>query len=229
MGGKLDFEWPSDPLLLYALSLSVILFGGIFLMMLTIIFKHGSRLKSEKIQKQFVNIIHSAAELNQKNESIQAQINHINFLISSHKKDVAYGWVRLLEKTAQLDRAKYIAVAMQTHMMLCIPHCLHDEGLAEKCIAIEAIGLSGFDEYLSDVKQYVLQGGIAPYACIALARITGIEALPQIIESYKKGMLSTTQALSAIVEISQDEIIRFRQDPTHPQIPTDLYRYLGIA
>lgn len=229
MGGKLVFAWPSDPLLLYALSLAAILFSGILLLMFTIIFKHGSRLKSEKIQTKFVASIQSAIELSQKNANIQTEIAKINSLIASHKKDVAYGWVRLLEKTPKSDRTKYVAIAGQTNMIHCIPHCLNEEGLAEKCIALEAIGLSGFDQYINDVQKYVYQGGIAPYACIALSRLIGIAALPQIIQSYEKGTLSTTQALSAIVEIPKDLIVTYLQDPKNIPLPKQLYRYLGIT
>lgn len=228
MGDKLVFAWPSDPLLLYALSLAAILFGGILFLIFTIIFKHGSRLKSEKIQRKFVACIQSAIELSQKNANIQEDIAKINSLIANHKKDVAYGWVRLLEKTAKSDRKKCVAIAEKTNMIHCIPHCLNKEGLAEKCIALEAIGLSGFDQYINDVMKYVHQGGIAPYACIALSRLIGIAALPQIIQSYEKGALSTTQALSAIFEIPKDLIVTYLQDPKPIPLPMKLYQYLGV-
>ena len=229
MGGKLVFAWPSDPILLYAISLAVILFGGIFLLIFTIIFKHGSRLKSEKIQNKFVDLIESAIEHAHRNQSFQTEIDRINSLIANHKKDVAYGWVRLLEKTTKSGRQKYVAVAMRTNMLHCIPHCLNEEGLAEKCIALEAIGLSGFEQYTNDVSKYIYQGGIAPYACIALSRLIGVAALPQVIQSYEKGALSTTQALSAMVEIPKDLIIAYCQDPKQIALPKQLHRYLGMA
>lgn len=229
MEGKLDFDWPSDPLLLYALVLSATLFSGILLMVLTISLKHGSLLKSEKNQKKFVALIDRASELSKMNQSIQAEIHLINSLIASHKKDVAYGWVRLLELTEKSERSQFINIAMQTNMLHCIPHCLHKEGLAEKCIALEAIGLSGFSDYQSDVKNYIYQSGIAPYACIALTRLIGIEALPQIIASYDKGALSTTQALSAIAEIPNELILLYSQDPMQISIPNKLQQYLHMA
>lgn len=226
MEGSLEFAWLSDPLLLYALALAAILFGGIFVLMLTIIIKHGSRIKSQKIQDQFVSLLNQARKILDSNKSIESELAQINQLIRLHKKDVAYGWVRLLEQLPKEDRGEYIAIAMQTNMLHCIPHCLNDEGIAEKCIALEAIGLSHFETYVNDAKKYAEQEGIAPYACIALSRLIGKEALPQIIESYKKGFLSTTQALAAIVEIPNEQIMSFMQESGSHPFPAQLTPYL---
>lgn len=224
----MDFDWLSDPLLVYALALAALLFAGIFVLVLTIIIKHGSRLKSEKIQSHFTALLNEALQHHHKNQSTQSELTQINHLIQTHKKDVAYGWVRLLEKLPKADRAGYIGIAEQTHMHHCISHCLNDEGIAEKCIALEAIGLSGFQNYISDAKKYTEHNGIAPYACIALSRLTGKDALPQIIQSYKKGFLSTTQALAAIVEIPRNQIMEYGQSSNKNAIPAELARYLEL-
>lgn len=225
MGGSLDFAWLSDPLLLYALALSGLLFGGIFILILTIIIKHGSRLKSEKIQGQFASLLNQARKSLDSNKNIDSELSHINQLIGLHNKDIAYGWVRLLEKLPKENRTDYIAIAAQTNMLSCIPHCLNHQGIAEKCVALEAIGLSDFQMYTDDAKKYTEIEGIAPYACIALARLIGKEALPQIIESYKKRFLSTTQALAAITEIPQDQIMSLRKD----SLPTEIAEYLEFT
>ena len=229
MGGKLDFEWFSDPLLLYALGLATLLFGGIFILILTIVVKHGRRLRSEKIQNDFTLLLHKAKACHEESKDFQQQISNINSLIHNHKKDVTYGWVRLLEQTSKSERAPYIAIAMYTNMMRCIPHCLNDSGMAEKCIALEAIGLSHFHEYAKEAKRYSEQPGLAPYACIALARLIGKESLPQIIESYKKSALSTTQALAAIVEIPQTEVFDYIKNTNNQAFPKQLCHYLEIA
>lgn len=225
MGGRLEFAWLSDPLLLYALALSGLLFGGIFILMLTIIIKHGSRLKSEKIQSQFTLLLNQARKSLDSNKNIDLELSHINHLISIHKKDIAYGWVRLLEKLPKENRAEYIAIASQTNMLHCIPHCLNHEGIAEKCVALEAIGLSDFQMYVHDAKKYAEIEGIAPYACIALTRLIGKDALLQVIESYKKGFLSTTQALAAITEIPPDQIMSLRKD----SLPIEIAEYLEFV
>lgn len=214
--------------MLYALALSTILFGGIFVLMLIIIIKHGSRIKSQKIQTQFTSLLNQAKKHQRSMEGIESELIKINDLIKLHKKDVAYGWVRLLEKLPKEDRGEYIVIAMQTNMLHCIPHCLNHEGIAEKCIALEAIGLSHFETYANDAKRYAEQEGIAPYACIALSRLMGKEALPQIIQSYRKGVLSTTQALAAIVEIPKNQIISFTQESGHHPLPAELTHYLEL-
>ena len=222
MGGRLDFAWLSDPLLIYALALSGLLFGGIFVLMLTIIIKHGGRLKSENIQGQFTSLLNQARKNIGSNKTSESELSHINQLIHLHKKDIAYGWVRLLEKLPKEDRTEYIAIAAQTNMLHCIPHCLNHEGIAEKCVALEAIGLSDFQMYADDAKKYTETEGIAPYACIALSRLIGKEALSQVIESYKKGFVSATQALAAIVEIPSDQIRGLKKD----MFPIELAQYL---
>lgn len=226
MGVKLDYEWLSDPLLLYALGLSALLFGGIFILILTIIIKHSRRLHGEKIQNDFTLLLHQAKELNKDGKDIRQQISNINFLIQNHKKDVAYGWVRLLEQSSPSDRTQYIAIATQTNLLYCIPHCLHDGGMAEKCIALEAIGLSQFQDYLDEVRQYSEESGLAPYACIALARLIGKGSLPQIIESYEKGVLTTTQALAAIVELPHTEVIDYIKNSSNKAFPKQINHYL---
>jgi hypothetical protein len=228
MGVKLDFAWLSDPLLLYALALSALLFAGIFALIFTIIIKHGSHLKSEKVQIRFTMLLNEALQHRINSQSIQSELAQINRLIATNKRDVAYGWVRLLERLPKADRAAYIAIAQQTNMHHCIPHCLNDEGIAEKCIALEAIGLSDFQNYISDAKKYTERNGIAPYACIALSRLTGKDAIPQVIQSYKKGFLSTTQALAAIVEIPRDQILIYEQSTNKNPIPAELARYLEL-
>ena len=222
MGGRLDFAWLSDPLLLYALALSALLFGGIFTLILIIIFKHGSRLKSKRIQNYFTSLLNQARKNLDSNKSIQTELSQINQLIHLHKKDIAYGWVRLLEKLPKEDRSEYIAITAQTNMLHCIPHCLNHEGIAEKCLALEAIGLSNFHMYADDAKQYTETEGIAPYACIALSRLIGEEALTQVIESYKKGSITVTQALAAIVEIPGDQIMGLSKEV----LPIELAQYL---
>ena len=224
MGVSLDFAWLSDPLLLYALTLSGLLFGGIFILIITIVVKHGSRLKSQKIQNQFLSQLDQARQNINSNKSIESQISHINLLIDSHKKDIAYGWVRLLERLPKEDRKQYISIAEQTNMLHCIPHCLNYEGIAEKCIALEAIGLSGFQMYAEEAKKYTEINGIAPYACIALTRLIGQDALSYVIESYKKGFISTTQALTAIVEIPSKQIMSLGK----ATFPIELAQYLEV-
>jgi len=224
MGVSLDFAWLSDPLLLYALTLSGLLFGGIFILIINIVVKHGSRLKSQKIQNQFLSQLAQARQNIDSNKSIESQISHINLLIDSHKKDIAYGWVRLLERLPKEDRKQYISIAEQTNMLHCIPHCLNHEGIAEKCIALEAIGLSGFQMYTEEAKKYTEINGIAPYACIALTRLIGQDALSHVIESYKKGFISTTQALTAIVEIPSKQIMSLGK----VTFPIELAQYLEV-
>lgn len=224
MGGSLDFAWRSDPLLLYALTLSGLLFGGIFILIINIVVKHGSRLKSQKIQNQFLSQLAQARQNINSNKSIESQISHINLLIDSHKKDIAYRWVRLLERLSKEDRKQYISIAEQTNMLRCIPHCLNHEGIAEKCIALEAIGLSGFQMYTEEAKKYTEINGIAPYACITLTRLIGQDALSHVIESYKKGFISTTQALAAIVEIPSKQIMSLGK----ATFPIELAQYLEV-
>ena len=228
MGGNLGFAWHSDPLLIYALSLAALLFGGIFLLILTIIFKHGRRLKSQKVQDHFVALLNHAKQSLLEGKNIERQISQINNLIEIHKTDVAYGWVRLLEKTPKEDRTQYIAIASQTNMLHCVPHCLNEGGIAEKCIALEAIGLSGFENFTNDAKLYVKQESIAPYACIALARLIGKDAITQIIDSYELGAISTTQALSAIVEIPAVQIAEYMNNKLNKPIPPNLTTYLRV-
>jgi len=228
MGGNLAYEWYSDPLLLYALSLAALLFGGIFILMVAIIFKHDRRLRSQKIQDHFVSLLNKANQFLAEGKNIQPQTTQINELIRNHKIDIAYGWVRLLEKTPPSERAQYIAVAAKTNMLHCVPHCLNEGGIAEKCVALEAIGLSGFDSFINDAKKYAKQESIAPYACIALARLIGNDSLPLIVESYGLGFLSTTQALSAIVEIPKDEVVSYLKNQTSNVIPENLSQYLVV-
>ncbi len=228
MGGNLAYDWFSDPLLLYALSLAALLFGGIFILMLTIVFKHGRRLRSQRIQDYFVSLLNQAKQHLSEGKNIQPQITQINRLIQTHKVDIAYGWVRLLEKILPSERAQYIAITAKTNMLHCVPHCLNEGGIAEKCVAFEAIGLSGFDSFINDAKKYTKQGSIAPYACIALARLIGNDSLPLIVESYELGFLSTTQALSAIVEIPKDEVISYLNNQTDNVIPKNIFQYLMV-
>jgi hypothetical protein len=60
--------------------------------------------------------------------------------------------------------------------------------------------------------------------CIALSRLIGKEALTHVIESYKKGFISITQALAAIVEIPGDQIMSLRKD----SLPIELAQYLDF-
>ena len=224
----MEFEWPSDPLLQYALSLSALLFGGIAFLVLTITIKHGRRLRSSKIQHQLVILLTEAIQRSLVSQKIDSQITAINHLIQFHKKDIAYGWVRLLEQTPITKRDKYIAIAEKTKMKECIPHCLYQEGLAERCVALEAIGLSNFTSYADLIEKFSESPGVAPFACIALARLIQEKAITPIIHSYKRGFLSTTQALSALAEIPKDKVIDYLSKQENPRIPAHIYDYLEL-
>jgi hypothetical protein len=225
---NLAYEWSSDPLLIYALTLTALLFGGILFLIATIIFKHGRRLKSQKTQEHFASLMNHAKVSLSEGKSIQAKITQINTLIELYEKDVVFGWVRLLEKTPIAERNQYISIASQTNILHCVSHCLNAGGITEKCIALEAIGLSNFGGFADDIKKYIKHESIAPYACITLARLTGKDSLPLIIESYGLGFLSTTQALSAIVEVPQDQVIGYLKNQTSNVIPEALSKYLAV-
>lgn len=226
MEDSLEFVWHFDLLLLYALSLAGLLFGGILIMVVTIIFKHGRRIKRQKIEGHFIALLNEARNHINIGKDIASQITSINRLIRAHKTDVAYGWVSLMEKTPIAQRASYINIAKQTEMLCCIPHCLEEGGIAEQCVAIEAIGLSQFSDYVSEVQMFTTHADIAPYACVALARIRQQDALPQIINAYEKGVLTTTQALSALVEIPKEQITSYGNHSKQKLIPLELKRYL---
>ena len=132
------FNWHLDPLLLYALVLSAILLSGIMFQMATIVTKHQRKYQSELIQKRFVDLLNqSIQKCNAEHiNDLQTEIAEINQLIELHKKEVANAWMRLLEKTQPAQRSVYIDVIKHTHMLHCIPHCLYEEGLAERCIAL---------------------------------------------------------------------------------------------
>ena len=226
MGGNLVSAWLSDPLIVYAFILSGLLFAGIFVLFLMIVIKHRQRIRGLKIQHQFILELEKALERTKEQGNISSEVNKINRLIRLHKKDIAYGWVRLLEKTPQNERQQYINIAKQTGMMDCIPHCLNQEGLAEKCIAIEAIGLTNLAEYQTALVQFSQSPALGPYACIALARLSGRNALPQIIQSYDLGILSITQALSALVEIPKKQVEQFMAESGGTALPKSLQAYL---
>lgn len=226
MEGNLEFAWHFDPLLFYALSLAGLLFGGIFIMVIMIIFKHGRRIQHQKIQGHFIAVLNEAHAHVKNGRSIAGEITILNKLIHAHKNDVAYGWVSLMEKTPISERESYISIAKQTEMLCCIPHCLEEGGIAEQCVAIEAIGLSQFSNYISEVEALTTHGEIAPYACVALARIRQQDALPKIIRAYEKGVLTTTQALSALVEIPKEQIANYGNHSKQEPIPLELKRYL---
>jgi len=135
----------------------------------------------------------------------------------------------LLENTPKSDRPKYIVVATKTNVLECIPHCLNSGGLEEKCIALEAIGLSNFNSHINHVKLYTDQEIVSPYACVALARMIGKESLPLIIHAYEKGVLLTTQALAAIVEIPDEQIFNYRKDLTQTNLPNQIFQYLELT
>ncbi len=222
------FNWHLDPLLLYALVLSAILLSGIMFQMATIVMKHQRKYQSELIQKRFVDLLNqSIQKCNAEHiNDLQTEIAEINQLIELHKKEVANAWMRLLEKTQPAQRSVYIDVIKHTHMLHCIPHCLYEEGLAERCIALEAIGLSGFEAYATETAMFANDKGVAPYACIALARLKKIEAMPVILNAYQVGALSTTQALSAIAEIPSAQIAHFLLQPEAASMPDRLKTYM---
>jgi hypothetical protein len=222
--------WLSDPLLVYALTLTSLLVAGIFFMMASIVLKHRRRLHSVRIEHRIVSLLNDAIHQSKSESTAQSDFSftlaQINQLIDAEKKDVANGWMRLLEKTPPDQRSLYTEIAKQTHMVHCIPHCLYEEGLLERCIALEAIGLSGFENFAPEAEKFTKTKGVAPYACIALARLKEVNALPTILESYQLGVLSTTQALAAITEIPTPQLTQALREGHPAGIPAPLAAYL---
>ncbi len=226
----MELTWLSDPLLLYALTLTSLLAVGIIYLMARIVLKHRRRLQSLLIERKFVTLLNQAIAQSKPDEleskGLSSSLAQINLLIDLYKKDIANGWMRLLENTPPDQRNRYTEIAKQTRMVQCIPHCLYEEGLAERCIALEAIGLSGFEDFAVEAEKFARTNGVAPYACIALARLKTVNALPTILASYELGALSTTQALSAIAEIPTQQVSKALQDGLPTPIPASLATYL---
>lgn len=57
----------------------------------------------------------------------------------------------------------------------------------------------------------------------------GKESLPLIIHAYEKGVLLTTQALAAIVEIPDEQIFNYRKDLTQTNLPNQIFQYLELT
>jgi hypothetical protein len=217
---------PIAPLFIYALTLAGLLTCGIAYLMGSIVMKHRRRLQSFRIQRRFIAHLNQASQASLAPELLQVEILHINQLIQLYKKDIANAWMRLLEGTPSAERSPYIQVATQTNLLHCIPHCLYEEGLPERCIALEAIGLSGFSEFAHAAETFSCDPGVAPYACIALARLNHSDALPYILKAYQQGVLTTTQALSAITEISPAQIQNYLDSHPNTQVSDRLLAYL---
>ncbi len=102
---------------------------------------------------------------------------------------------------------------------------LIESGLGEGLTASGA-DLSGFEAYATETAMLANDKGVAPYACIALARLKKIEAMPVILNAYQVGALSTTQALSAIAEIPSAQIAHFLLQPEAASMPDRLKTYM---
>lgn len=224
----MEIAWHSDPIHQAAMALTILLLAGIFYLFITIVEKHRSRLISIRVQRKFNSHLNQAISLHERHCDFHAEITMINSLIANHKKEVANAWMRLLEKTPIAQRQPLVAIAKHSSLLQCIPHCLYEEGLAERCIALEAIGLSGFNEYALEVAKFTNDEGVSAYACIALARLKQIEALPLILAAYDKKILTTTQALSALTEIPSPELKTYLTSHHGLNVPAQLSVYLEV-
>lgn len=219
MGCKLDFAWLSDPLLQYALYLSGIFFTGILACIGLISYKFQSYKRHQVNETQLIHLLES--HLSEK-QIRQNCIDELNMHIHKCPIDSCYAIVRVMENYPTSAHSQLKGLDLE----YAIDQALGSRFQKNQAIAIEAIGLLQLQSHRAKILLYLEDLQFSSFAAEAFIRIEGLAGIGVILDCYKKGLLSISQILTAIVQLSPMDLKALLLPNSSVEVPTELMQYL---
>lgn len=219
MGCKLDFAWLSDPLLQYALYLSGIFFAGILACIGLISYKFQSYKRHQANQAQVIHLLKAYLSEEQAHPH---RIDELNIHIHRYPIDSCYAIVRVLENHPTSAHFQVKDLDLE----YAIDQTLGSRFLKNRAIAIEAIGLLQLQSHRSKIFLYLEDPQFSSFAAEAFIRIEGLAGIEPILRCYQKGLLTISQTLTALVQLSPANLKALFLPNSSVAIPLELIRYL---
>lgn len=216
---KLDFAWLSDPLLQYALYLSGIFFAGILACIGLISYKFQSYKRHQVNQAQAIHLLKSYLSEEQAHPH---RIDELNIHIHRYPIDACYAIVRVLENHPSSDHSQLKGLDLE----YAIDQTLGSRFQKNQAIAIEAIGLLQLQSHRSKILLYLEDPQFSSFAAEAFIRIEGLAGIEPILRCYQKGLLTISQTLTAIVQLSPANLKVLFLPNSSLTVPSELIRYL---
>ena len=223
MGPKLDYAWLSDPLLKYAFYLSCILFIVILTFILVIVKKHYKRQHELHCQQTLKILLDKTKQ--SKSKRLQ-NIKFINAAIANKQFDTICAWSSILESAEELDKKNYIKIFLKLNYFEFLSEALNGKNLKAQCLAIQTIGICRLEEFIPTLKKYIKTPVLSSYISIALSRIQGIVSIDIIIDAFNNKRITTSQLLSALVEIPKEDLKTWQNKNRNKSINKLISQYI---
>ena len=216
---KLDFVWLSDPLLQYALYLSGIFFTGILACIGLISYKFKTYKRHQVNQTQIIHLLESYLSEEQAHPH---RIDELNIHIHRYPIDSCFAIVRVLENHPTSPHSQLKSLDLE----YAIDQTLGSRFQKNRAIAIEAIGLLQLQSHRSKILLYLEDPQFSSFAAEAFIRIEGLAGIEPILRCYQKGLLTISQTLTALVQLSPASLKALFLPNSSVVVPSELIRYL---
>ncbi len=223
---KLDYVWLSDPFLKYALYLSCALCASILIFISIIVKKHKAKQHEIHCQEKLIGLLNDAVKLASEKSDNQAQINQINQAIKSKRFDFICAWSAIIESASETDKKNYLKVFLQLDYLQTLSKALNSKRTKEKCLAIQTVGICKINNFDDTLKEFTKTPALSAYACTALAKTQGLLSMNVLITSFNHHLISTSQLLSALVEIPRKQLINWQNKKLDKDINQVIAYYL---
>ena len=226
MEHKLAFEWLSDPLLEYALYLSCFLLLSILFFITVIIRKHQFKQYEIEYQEKIKVLFDQVISLNDNEADDSEAINKINKLIKNKPHEFIFAWSLLLESFEKSGQNKYLKVFLKLNYLDLLERTINSKSIKQQCLSIQTIGICKLKAFSSQLIKLNDDPSLSAYTCIALSRIQGISAINVVINAFEKKLITTTQLLSALLQIPKKQLDNWHKKKLNSDINSIIFQYL---
>ena len=226
MESNLDYAWHSDPLLEYSLYLSSILFVSILVFIGVIVKKHQRRQHEIRCQEKLKKLLDEALLMLEQKSSDLEVINQINESIKTNQINFMCAWSSIIESSDEVYKKQYLKIFFKLNHTEILSKAIKSKNIKQKCLSIHTVGSCKTNEFDETLISFSKEPVLSAYACIALAKTQQLSSISILIDAFKSKLISTTQLLSALVEIPRKQLLDWQSKKLDKHVNEIISRYL---
>ncbi len=199
---------------------------SILISITVIVKKHYRRSHELHCQETLKDLLNKAAYSKQtKSEHLKA-IQDINVAIQNNQFDTFCAWNLILESADDLSKRTYIKIFLKLNYLNFLSKALYSSNLKRRCLAMQMIGICKLKAFTPELIKYLENPVLSSYASMALTRIHGIESINTINLAFHNKKISTSQLLSALIEIPKKDLIGWHKKRLNKNVNNLISKYI---
>ena len=202
----MPFGWLSDPLLEFAANISLALMLVIFVIIAVLGFDQARYVKIRRARQAAKRLFH------QLEESRPAAPPKILVTRAQRlKKQMTVYWIGRAYRLAQGERVLSHGYFSSFGLIYAPQDLYRSRKPEDLAIALELICLGKLDSEIGFVRSYISRPGLSVFACQALMALNPEEGFEASSFAYQKGLITTSDLLRIMSEVTDSEIAAARK------------------